>query len=66
MNSFAIGNVHTSEMIALAWCDKTTWSAIEGQTGLTEPEIMKLMKQNLKPKSYVVWRKRVKKHKKHY
>jgi uncharacterized protein (TIGR03643 family) len=58
-----LDDIHASEIIALAWCDKTSWSAIEAQTGLKESQIMKLMKENLKPKSYTLWRKRVKKHK---
>ena len=56
--------MNTSELIALAWCDKTTWNDIKQQTGLTEDEVMLVMKANLKPKSYIVWRRRVKKYKK--
>lgn len=52
-----------STIIALAWCDKTTWSEVKHQTGLDEDSVMKIMKSNLKPSSYKLWRQRVKKHK---
>ena len=48
-----------SEIIALAWCDKTDFSDIYAQTGLTEKEVMTLMRRSLKPSSYRLWRKRV-------
>lgn len=52
-----------SNIIALAWCDKTSWSQVQEQLGLKEDDVMKIMKKNLKPSSYKLWRKRVKKHK---
>lgn len=52
-----------SELIHLAWCDKTTFNDIEKQTGLNESAVMRLMKKNLKPGSYRVWRERVRKYK---
>jgi len=47
-----------SEVIELAWCDDTTFDSIEFQTGLTEAEVIKLMRTNLKPSSFRLWRKR--------
>ena len=38
---------------------KKTFEAIEYQFGLKEEEAIKIMRQNLKPKSFKVWRKRV-------
>lgn len=52
-----------SELIQLAWCDKTTFNDIQEQTGLDESAVMRLMKKNLKPGSYRVWRERVRKYK---
>ncbi len=46
-------------VIAMAWEDRTPFSAIEYQFGLTEAEVIKLMKQELKLSSWKRWRARV-------
>ncbi|MEN0041617.1 MAG: TIGR03643 family protein [Pseudomonadota bacterium] len=48
-----------SEVIELAWCDDTTFDSIKAQTGMTEAEVIKLMRTHLKPGSFRLWRKRV-------
>ena len=48
-----------SEIIALAWDDETAFDAIERQFGLSEGEVIKLMRLNMKPSSFRMWRKRV-------
>ena len=48
-----------SEIVALAWDDETTFDAIERQFGLSEGEVIKLMRLNVKPSSFRMWRKRV-------
>ena len=48
-----------SEIIALAWDDKTSFEMIEDQTGLSEKDIIKLMRRSLKPGSFKKWRERV-------
>ena len=48
-----------SEIIALAWDDKTSFEMIEDQTGLSEKGVIKLMRRSLKPGSYKKWRERV-------
>ena len=48
-----------SEIIALAWCDKTSFDLIELQFGIPEKEVKVLMKRSLKPSSYRLWRRRV-------
>lgn len=48
-----------SEIIALAWDDETSFDAIKLQTGLSEGEVITLMRQNMKPSSFRMWRKRV-------
>ncbi|HCI03130.1 MAG: TIGR03643 family protein [Oceanospirillaceae bacterium] len=50
---------HTSEIIAMAWCDKTSFDDIKSLTGLSESETIKLMRSNLKASSFRMWRKRV-------
>ncbi|MEK6787860.1 MAG: TIGR03643 family protein [Pseudomonadota bacterium] len=55
--------LHTADIsliIEMAWCDDTPFEAISLQFGLTEPEVIALMKQQLKSGSYKVWRERVK------
>ena len=46
-------------VIAMAWEDRTPFEAIEYQFGLTEAEVIKLMKQELKLSSWKRWRARV-------
>ncbi|WP_367106440.1 TIGR03643 family protein [uncultured Psychrobacter sp.] len=43
----------------MAWEDRTPFSAIEHSYGLSEDEVIKLMRQKLKPSSFRMWRKRV-------
>jgi len=49
----------TDRVIAMAWEDRTPFSAIEFQFGLTEAEVIKLMKRELKLSSWKRWRARV-------
>ena len=50
---------NVSAIIEMAWDDETSFDAIEAQTGLSEREVIALMRSNLKRSSYQVWRKRV-------
>lgn len=47
------------EVIAMAWCDKTSFDTIQEVAGISEKEVIKLMRQNLKSSSFRLWRKRV-------
>ncbi|AJI52033.1 TIGR03643 family protein [Francisella tularensis] len=38
---------------------KTSFDAIKETTGLSEPQVIKIMRNNLKPSSFKLWRKRV-------
>ena len=42
-----------------AWADRITFEEIFEKTGKTEGEVIKLMRKNLKPSSFKLWRKRV-------
>lgn len=46
-------------VIGMAWEDRTPFSAIEFQFGLTEADVIKLMKRELKLSSWKRWRARV-------
>ena len=48
-----------SEIIALAWDDETSFDQIKLQFGLAEGEVIRLMRQEMKPSSFRMWRKRV-------
>ena len=50
---------HIDEVIGMAWSDKVSFEEIKKKIGLTEKEVISIMRKNLKKKSYVVWRKRV-------
>ncbi|SEJ29377.1 TIGR03643 family protein [Dyadobacter koreensis] len=49
----------TDRIIEMAWEDRTPFEAIESQFGLSENEVIKLMRNQLKRSSFVMWRKRV-------
>ena len=49
----------TSEIIAMAWDDATAFESIERQFGLSEPDVIKLMRREMKASSFRMWRKRV-------
>jgi uncharacterized protein (TIGR03643 family) len=46
-------------IIEMAWEDRTPFEAIEHQFGLSEQGVIELMRKNLKPASWRLWRKRV-------
>ena len=47
------------DVIGMAWADRISFEEIKKKTGLTESEVIKIMRANLKRKSYLLWRKRV-------
>jgi uncharacterized protein (TIGR03643 family) len=50
---------HIHEAIALAWADDVSFDEIEKRLGLTEGEVIRIMRGNLKGGSFRVWRARV-------
>lgn len=46
-------------VVEMAWEDRTPFAAIEIQFGLKEKEVIALMRQEMKPSSFKMWRKRV-------
>lgn len=49
----------TDRIIEMAWEDRTPFEAIETQFGVSEAEVIKLMRKELKDSSFKMWRKRV-------
>ena len=48
-----------NRIVEMAWEDRTPFEAIEATYGLSEPQVIKLMRQALKPTSFKRWRARV-------
>jgi uncharacterized protein (TIGR03643 family) len=59
LSNHALSDALISEAIALAWADDVSFETIKEKLGLTEPEIIRLMRGSLKPSSFRLWRKRV-------
>lgn len=49
----------TDPIIGMAWCDRTSFETIKEKTGLSEADVIVLMRRHLKPKSFRLWRARV-------
>ena len=49
----------TSRIIEMAWEDRTTFDSIKDQFGLSESQVIKIMRKNIKRSSFKLWRKRV-------
>ena len=45
-------------IIMMAWEDRTSFDAIREQFGLSPGEVIKLMRREMKPNSFKLWRKR--------
>ena len=46
-------------VIGMAWSDNISFEEIKKKTGLSESEVISIMRKNLKKSSYILWRKRV-------
>ena len=59
-----------NEIIGMAWADDISFDKIKKERGLSEAEVIKIMRGNLKASSFKLWRKRVSgrgsKHEKRY
>ena len=45
-------------IIWAAWADRITFEEIKEKTGKSESDVIKIMRKNLKPGSFRLWRKR--------
>lgn len=48
-----------SRLIEMAWEDRTPFDAIEQNFGFSEPQVIAVMRRELKRSSFNLWRKRV-------
>ena len=60
MTQHKLSQALTSELIEMAWCDKTSFEMIKRYFKLSHNDVKKIMKKELKFSSYRLWRKRVK------
>lgn len=58
-NKIALNELEIDRIIEMAWEDRTTFDAIQLQFGLKEQEVINLMRNEMKPSSFKMWRERV-------
>lgn len=58
-NKIALTELEIDRIIEMAWEDRTTFEAIQLQFGLKEQEVIDLMRAEMKPSSFRLWRARV-------
>lgn len=49
-----------SAVIQMAWEDRTSFESIKERVGLSESDVVRLMRHELSPSSYQLWRMRMK------
>jgi uncharacterized protein (TIGR03643 family) len=54
-----MSEAETDRVIEMAWEDRTPFEAILFQFGISEAQVIKLMRKELKLSSFKLWRKRV-------
>ena len=59
INKHGLDERAIDRIIGMAWEDRTPFEAIEAQFGLTEAEVIKLMKHEMKLSNWKKWRARV-------
>lgn len=55
----ALSEKEINRIIEMAWEDRTPFDAIQLQFDLKEQEVITLMRREMKPKSFKMWRERV-------
>ena len=57
--SINLTTIDTDRIIEMAWEDRTSFDAIKLQFGVTEQQVINLMRRELKLSSFKLWRERV-------
>ena len=57
-NNFSLEDIN--RIIEMAWEDRTHFEAIEKQFNISQDGVIKIMRSNLKRRSFELWRKRTK------
>ncbi|MCW5520259.1 TIGR03643 family protein [Aureitalea sp. L0-47] len=58
-NETELSVLEIDRIIEMAWEDRTPFEAITFQFGLKEQEVIDLMRREMKPSSFRMWRQRV-------
>ncbi|MGA1713745.1 MAG: TIGR03643 family protein, partial [bacterium] len=58
-NSCLPSEAELDRVIQMAWEDRTPFESIEAQFGISESQVIRVMRNNLKPSSFRLWRSRV-------
>lgn len=59
----ALSIIDIDRIIEMAWEDRTPFEAIELQFGLNQDAVIKIMRAQMKPSSFKMWRERTKERK---
>ncbi|MCH7397190.1 TIGR03643 family protein [Belliella sp. R4-6] len=60
MNKFSnLEETDIDRIIEMAWEDRTSFDAIERQFGIVEKDVINIMRREMKPSSFRMWRARV-------
>ena len=60
MKNNLLSSIDIDRIIEMAWEDRTTFEAIEIQFGLKQQDVIELMRKEMKPSSFKMWRQRTK------
>jgi uncharacterized protein (TIGR03643 family) len=55
----SLTDADVSRIVEMAWEDRTPFEAIEAQFGLTESQVIALMRGHMKKSSFQMWRQRM-------
>lgn len=55
----ALTDTDIDRVVEMAWEDRTPFDAIQAQFGLSEQDVIEVMRQQMKPASWRMWRARV-------
>jgi uncharacterized protein (TIGR03643 family) len=59
IENIILSDTDIDRIIEMAWEDRTSFDAIKLQFGISEQEVIKLMRKNMKQSSFKMWRARV-------
>ena len=59
MKAKDLNPAESDAIIRMAWHDRTSFDEIQECTGLSEADVIRHMRRQLKPSSFRMWRKRV-------
>lgn len=59
MDNKVFSKIETDRIIEMAWEDRTPFEAIDLQFGLSEQQVIELMRREMKRSSFKMWRARV-------